>query len=449
MSGDAASIVLGIITSPSAATRRDAARLTWLRDSSIISGDVAYRFVIGESASSCAGASTDLAAADIVRVQAPDCAKWHGAAKVHAWFKLALKVFPRAQWFGKTEDDGMLWPSALHADLKALEQRSPRAQYYGVLSWQGSCPAGESYYGSKRTDADITCAGCYGGAVSDGGALCRATRCDNGPPPNHRRCCQVGCPRSLRMVPFAIGALDVRKRDLAEAVATCSYADAYFHRVSSYSAALNAMCQTVDGAQGHAIGECVDSVRIADITSQRLADSTQCRNSNSNGRCEDGVAVVVHPLKRFDALSWNRTWADLTRSSSSSSSSTGGRGAIIEAHLDSLGRSSKPLSRAPRLQLISEYRVPISPDLHPSPEWMNNDNSGESLASRWKKRQEYLDSVTRAHESRFSGQARVGRRLRSEPLLYLLNCSRVWSGESGNSKGHGAAQSGTNAAVRQ
>ena len=101
----------------------------------------------------------------------------------------------------------MLWLSALHADLKALEQRSPRAQYYGVLSRQGSCPAGESYYGSKRTDADITCAGCYGGAVSDGGALCRATRCDNGPPPNHRRCWQVGCPRSLRMVPFAIGAL--------------------------------------------------------------------------------------------------------------------------------------------------------------------------------------------------------------------------------------------------
>ena len=90
-------------------------------------------------------------------------------------------------------------------------------------------------------------------------------------------------------------------------------------------------------------------------------------------------------------------------------------------------------------------------------EWMQNDHGGETLISRWRKRQEYLDSVTRAHESRFAAarlqqqskgagtgqqqhqqqrRSQSGRRLRSEPILYLLNCSRVWRGEAGMSKAH-------------
>ena len=70
------------------------------------------------------------------QLDAPDCRKWHSPEKVHRWFQYALARWPRTPWLGKMEDDGMLWPAALAADLSGLVRNST---YYGVMRWAGTC----------------------------------------------------------------------------------------------------------------------------------------------------------------------------------------------------------------------------------------------------------------------------------------------------------------------
>ena len=236
-------------------------RGSWLRDVAVLEGKVAYRFVLGYDRSSalsqsaaaiaCQKLSSAASAAsphDVVLVDAPDCHMWHSPAKVHAWFKYALHAFPLTHWLGKSEEDTMIWPSALLVDMSWLP---PEVQYYGIMGWQGSCRSkhasarsaaahdgkrgGEEIMARAVSDASQPlaappeCTGCYGHPIAEGISLCRAATCrPGGAQTNGRRCCQVGCPKTVRMSPFAVGALDVRSRSLAAAVAKCAYADRYF-----------------------------------------------------------------------------------------------------------------------------------------------------------------------------------------------------------------------------
>lgn len=414
-------LAIGIISAPSAVARRVAARSTWLHDAAIVTNVVAARFVLGtpDTCSSDA-APSDLAAADIVRVPTPDCAKWHAALKVHAWFRLALGLFPSVPWLGKTEDDALLWPSALVADLGALALSA--AQYYGVLAWQGGC--------NSQANADVatTCAGCFGGSLSDGASLCRAALCRDGPPPERQRCCQVGCPRTLRMAPFALGALDVRSRHLASAVAACEYAEGYFRRVSELGAREGVLCVTADGAQGHALGECVPELALADAGSGRLTDAERCQRA---GRCAGGGVAIVHPLKYADVPRWNLTWNRVVAAGSYRPSAP-----IVHSRLDALGGAVRAASKPPALRLVEP-----SASLEAG-----------KLAARWAERADYLDTTVNQHrkhvaavraratataDARGSGGGRSreaapraarGRQLRSTPPLFMLNCSFVWNG---------------------
>ena len=492
-------LALGVLSAPAAHARRHAARGSWLQDPAVIDGRVAVRFVLGymlstdghggpQTAEHAACRALCVAArdssSDTVLVDAPDCKMWHSPAKVHAWFKHALQAFPATPWIGKTEEDAMLWPTALVVDLASLPSG---VLYYGIMGWQGSCRSGAASaaavaanaaaaqraldagvaHGSGASAAPVECSGCYGHPVSDGIGLCRSATCRAAGPgsPINRRCCQVGCPKSVRMAPFAVGALDVRSRALASDVARCAYADYYFALISRVSSARGIMCTTTDGAQGHAIGEChapmssPQGMLMADAGRSRLTDGVACRRRPAAARatgggglgygtgrtCGDGLAQIVHPLKLSNALAWNETWLALTRHSAPGIASASAGGALP---LVSFAVSSRGDARPPMLRLEAEINGLAGAN-------------GKSIGVAWGTREEQTRKVVRWHTAwvynktgqsrtrgdgsgageggalarqaalmaRQSGGARLRvqrRRLREAPL-WSLNCSRFWA----------------------
>ena len=409
-SSASASAAIGVLSAPSASARRAAARTTWLLDIAVRSGDLAVRFVLGGRSSPVPGCAEAAALEatlhkDVVVVDTSDCRIWHSAAKVHAWFKHALDAFPQAEWLGKSEDDTLPWPSAVLADLVQL---SADVEYYGVMAWQGSC----SMNGQVNTD----CAGCFGGPLVNGQSVCRPAVCHGKLP----RCCQVGCPRTVRMAPFAIGAIDLRRRRLARTVADCAYADRFFARVSAHGDQTGAMCSTTDGAQGHVLGECVrGNLVLADAGSARMADGTLCRRAT--GRCAQGSVAWLHPLKRHDTTSWNATWAALALQTAYAPLP------IVQARVSALGPASRPQSRAPLLQHVRDYfgRAMVG---------------NATVAATWVEREQYVNAAlaprarpggrtSSAATSTSQSTARAPgarRRLRSE-TLWARNCSRHWT----------------------
>ena len=484
-------LALGVVSAPASEARRNAARGSWLRDAAVLDGRVAVRFVLGSSAASssdhddyyesaaAAAKCRDVAEAalrasprDVLLVDAPDCNMWHSPAKVHAWFQAALVAFPNAQWLGKTEDDAMLWASALLTDLHSLP---PAAQYYGVMAWQGSCRSAVADVDEAASSAALTaaaltaanpltapveCSGCYAGALANGVGMCRAAHCRaGGTAANGRRCCQVGCPRTVRMAPFAIGALDVRARPLAASVARCGYATRYFRWLSRLGMLRGALCATTDGSQGHAIHECVardpdaEPMELVDATNRRLSDGIACRNagrsaaaSGAHGSARScGGAVMLHPLKRSDAAGWNDTWRGLTQARGQQQQGSGGM-----AHHSLPAYAPLPLvhasvstfadaRRLPALRLLGEIGGPAG-------------GNNASISVAWAERDKYMFSVVQSYRDRhrtaatsqFTADLKAGakrtkmrqmaqrhrqqrrRRLRSESI-WALNCSRLWA----------------------
>lgn len=438
-------LALGVLSAPRASIRRAAARNTWLRDAAVLSGRVAVRFVLGSLGSSngakisdaCAEAAAAAAAShgDVLLVATLDCQLWHSPAKVHAWFHAALEAYPHTPWLGKTEDDALPWPTAILVDVGAL---SPAVDYYGIMSWQGSC--------RMHGGHDVDCAGCYGGPLSIGVSICRPATCravhaSLVAPSGRKQCCQVGCPRAVRMTPFALGALDLRRRTLASTVDQCEYAAAYFSAVSAHGERRHAMCTTTDGAQGHVIGECVKSLTLADAGSRRLLDGSLCRPGG--GRCASGSVAVLHPLKRVDSASWGPSWRALSQQREYTPSP------LYEAALPNL--AARPNAGAvPRLQLLSERFGPFGLEAH----------GNGSLAHAWAMREQYAHSVTSRSRRVPAGRALAGsagarvsvvdrpgalaaamrpreammplrgRRLKSEPA-WAINCSRLWGTPEG------------------
>ena len=464
-------LALGVVSDPSAWRRRSAARATWLRDPAIVAGQVDVRFVLGSGASEgaadddtvCRNISVGAAQSetDVVLVPTPDCKMWHSPAKVHAWFQYALTHFPKASWIGKTEDDAMLWPSAVVADLRVLPAD---VDYFGVLAWQGSCRSLAVDADGQSAGPQVECSGCYGGPLAEGISMCRAAHCRaGGAAALGRRCCQVGCPRSMRMSPFAVGALDIRARPFAERVASCGYAQRYFSALSRFGQLLGAMCSTTDGAQGHAIGECALAAGprhllvVVDGGDRRLSDGIACRQiaraatsstgstSTANAGCGTGL-TVLHPLKRQDVAGWMETWLGLTQPAlrplahGSSSPRIAGTGTDAGSEIRGTHRrySALPMayakvsagadSRPPVLKLTGEMHGPAGP-------------GNESLGVAWRRRWEYVTGVVNRHSSRMTSKTpdgvrtkrtvrvqrmRARRRLRLEPI-WALNCTRLWA----------------------
>ena len=127
-------VVVGVMAAPDGHATRAAARQTWMQDAvggpmpdvSSASRRVVARFVIGRHHAACNTTQLQRELArhsDFALVDAPDCRKWHSPEKVHRWFEYALARWPRTPWLGKMEDDGMLWPAALAADLSSLVRK--------------------------------------------------------------------------------------------------------------------------------------------------------------------------------------------------------------------------------------------------------------------------------------------------------------------------------------
>lgn len=253
------------------------------------------RFVIGHHHGPCN--STRLVReidrhGDFALVDSPDCKKWHSAEKVHKWFQYALVKWPRTPWLAKMEDDGMLWPAALAADLSALRNST----YYGVMRWAGMC--------STARDKQ-----CYAGSFLREVPSCEVkdqTRCNA-----TKHCCEPLCPGRVVLSPFACGPLDVRHRSLAQQVASCAVADAFFREASATGDARETMAATTDASQAVALSQCVRVLQVADATEARLA-SGKCDRCS---RCARGQVVVHHArfLKKSDKTNVSRTvqiWKD-------------------------------------------------------------------------------------------------------------------------------------------
>lgn len=393
-------LVLGVLNAPNraGALRRTLARATWLTDEAVLHGHTRVRFVLGDLRG-CEQQRKSIEAdaamhGDVIFVDAPDCRMIYSPEKTHAWFKFALHAFRSALWLGKTEDDAMVWPTALLADLAGI---SEEVELYGHLHWQGSC---RPRHVSEKAD----CAGCYGGALAQGASTCRPAWCQG---QGDTRCCQLGCPETTRMAPFALGALDVRRRSLAAALAACSYAHDYFRLVSANSAVLAALCATTDGSQGHVLGECVPSVHVADAASRHLDGTRSCTDAHDSP-CARGHIAVLHPLKKASLASWSASWRHLARQAPFVLTP------LVEARVDGMGPQVIAASRPPSLFYVREVHGRIQ------------QRHNRSVWDLWRRRWRQLTSQLRSRRPSAKGRlgAAAGRRLRQ---VWATNCSLQWT----------------------
>lgn len=280
-------LVIGIITSPSNYRVRLAARKTWVTDAE--ARKHVTRFVIGRKGSHYNLRLKDEmnTYADFAVVESPDGNKGDSAEKVHRWFQYALIKWPFTSWIAKTEDDGILWPSALIKDLEGLTASS----YYGVMRWMGACrnSLGQQCYSDSFAHKPVPF--CH---VKDK-THCNATK----------KCCEPACPGQVQFSPFACGPLDVRHRTFAQQIGACSAANAYFEMIRKTGGGMT------DAAQGAAFMKCVKTINIADATDSRFAMG-RC---DSCSRCAKGQIVVHHThfLKSGNLHIWNNSWRSLTR----------------------------------------------------------------------------------------------------------------------------------------
>ena len=362
---------------------------------------------------------------------------WRTPEKTHAWFKAALVAFPSAAWIGKTEDDAIIWPSALLTDLAAV---STSTDWYGQMHWQGSCR-------HQHVTAMADCSGCYGGALQQGPSICRPVWCKG---KGSSRCCQLGCPHAARMTPFALGALDVRRRSFAAAIAHCAYAERFFRSVSEHSVSLASMCATTDGSQGHAVGECVENVRMADATARHI-DGTRACAWHGDRRCAEGQVAVLHPLKKSRLASWNSSWHRMTQQHTYSPSPlleaevvspTGTtlprltflrelRSDLAKKHPNWTGAADRPMERSAiehvwaRRAAALAYQLTMPRRDHGfvlRSSATRRDHAGKSMASTPRQRRRRL-------QRRLQGrlQRRLQRLRRLRQASWSVNCSLQWS----------------------
>lgn len=339
-------MALGIMVVPSNGAMRRAARATWLADAA---EHAAVRFVAGDVP--CARSALEAEAerfGDVAFVESDDCKKWHSPAKVHAWYIHALARWPKAVWIAKMEDDGLLWTSALARELATVRERGPNhAWYVGMMQWQGGCtlneerrpagapsgPAGGTAVAAAGAEYQ-GCAGCWGGWYRGGAPAPAACA------PMWRKS-WVGsvvqgtpsCPQ-FRLAPFACGPFEARSRPLAQAVARCAYAGRYFAAMSRRGDLKKDWCVSADGAQGHALGHCVRSVRIADLGPHRQKYATPKQLNESH------EVLIVHPIKtrgrertaegtQAYVEGWKDVWRTLRRAPYAPAASFSGPGLML------------------------------------------------------------------------------------------------------------------------
>ena len=315
-------LVLGVMTAPAAhVNRKNLRELSHAEPGLARSTRVV--FVLGDVA--CAKDSTSQEASrhgDIVYVNSTDCKSWHRAIKVHAWWRLAVERWPRAEWYGKTEDDGLLRVSSLLRDLRALDPREP--WYYGIMAFTAGCvfregcpeEGGRAGATSSRGAWAGCCGGCFAGALqpypredglcASGSGACGMPSCAVMAPGRvHARAGSAKCAEAP-MAPFAIGPVEVRSRPLALTTAGCTHADRYMEALSRRGDALESDCASMDGAQAFTLTMCSAATNLADATWKRMSYPPSAVR-NARGRNETRLAWG-HPAKSLGARDARSLW---------------------------------------------------------------------------------------------------------------------------------------------
>lgn len=212
-----AALVLGVMTSPGAKqNRRNLRELSHMEPGARGARVV---FVLGDVGCARNGTSREAAHhGDIVYVQSNDCSTYHRGPKVFAWYQYAVRRWPRAQWIGKTEDDGVTRLSSLLRDLSALDPREP--WYYGIMQLTASCTFRETCPDQAGgSDWRGCCGGCFAGSLQPyptergschGRASCQLPRCRVVGADGVRA--RPGTPQcaEIATAPFAVGPVEVR-----------------------------------------------------------------------------------------------------------------------------------------------------------------------------------------------------------------------------------------------
>ena len=156
-SRDSPLLVLGVLPSEkqhvnwSSEVARAAARATW---QTLPAPSVLLRFVLRDE-----GEVSDERAGDIVRVPLPPRSTCVCAELTHAWFVHALRTWPTAKWYGKTEDHIYVQTSVLQWELERLPHAQP--VWLGLFFYS-------SVGGARHPDA-----GCWGGQFEDDATVSR------------------------------------------------------------------------------------------------------------------------------------------------------------------------------------------------------------------------------------------------------------------------------------
>lgn len=298
-------LILGVMTAPAAKQNRR--NLRELSHSEPGTHGARIFFVLGDVG--CARNSTSKEAAhhgDLVYVRSNDCATWHRGPKVFAWFQYAVHHWPRAHWYGKSEDDGMTRLSSLLRDLRALDARE--LWYYGIMQLTSSCSFRETCPDAQpSSDWSGCCGGCFAGALAPY-------------PSEHSRCrgragscalprCRLSAQNGVRLrvggphcaeapiAPFAVGPIEVRSRALARETARCEAARRYMAALSRRGDARRRDCASMDGSQAFTLTMCSPRVLLADATWQRMSYAP---SAIRNARVQNETRLVwAHPAKSF------------------------------------------------------------------------------------------------------------------------------------------------------
>ena len=121
-----AALLLGIFSVASDRERRDAMRTTWVAEARDLGlRSLTARFVLGREAREQL-ATEQQEHGDLVQL---DCAENQHKGKTFLWFRASLRLAERFDYVAKMDQDVLLWPAELAADLRGF---APRAFYGGL-----------------------------------------------------------------------------------------------------------------------------------------------------------------------------------------------------------------------------------------------------------------------------------------------------------------------------
>lgn len=324
-------MALGMVSGPANTMARHRVRSTMLQLPSFRSGSVAFRFVVGARAVATAcepsdGNNADMLLVDGVLDGAPVNKQCSCIEKVHYWFVWALRRWPRAQFYAKTEDDTYVNIEQLRFDLARPAVRTAAHLIYGLLNICAS-PASVGEMSSGGPNGSTCFLGDFEGLRLGVG---KDHSLHKQPLSNHGSLRKSHCPETVAdgapPMPFPTGPLMVLSPDLARALfVDCAHVKDFMAagRASNRRAGMCASDDpllrhslgafTCDCVLGGWLGRCASSATLAHMTWTK--GHHWARDGGGAGWVQASASsLAVHWLKKPHT----NQWAEVHRASSAS-----------------------------------------------------------------------------------------------------------------------------------